>query len=122
MSYVTPGKRSNRKSRATRRAERNAISSILRPALVRQLPDYEPHGAALTDEVHQAAMRIVKELGIEFHDPESLELWRSVGATISGQNVRIGRGTLLELVARAPAEFDLHARNAARTVRIGGSN
>ncbi|MCP4472053.1 MAG: trimethylamine methyltransferase, partial [Gammaproteobacteria bacterium] len=46
----------------------------------------------------------------------------SVGATISGQNVRIGRGTLLELVARAPAEFDLHARNAARTVRIGGSN
>jgi len=122
MSRVIPSKRSARKSRAARRAERRTPSSFLRPALARQLPDYEPHSAALTDEVHEAAMRIVEQLGIEFHDPESLELWRSAGATISGQNVRISRGSLLELVARAPAEFDLHARNAARTVRIGGPN
>ncbi len=122
MSYDIPNRRSARKSRATRRAERNTISSFLRPTLVRQLPDYEPHSATLTDEVHEAAMRIIEELGIEFHDPESLELWRSVGATISGQNVRTNRDTVLDLIARAPAEFDLHARNAARTVRIGGPN
>ncbi len=122
MKHTVPNKRSARKSRATRRAERNAISSVLRPALVRQLPDYEPHSAALTDEIHVAAMRIIEESGIEFHDPESLGLWRSVGATISGRNVRCSRDTVLGLMARAPAEFDLHARNSARTVRIGGPN
>ncbi len=122
MSHDTPSKRSARKSRATRRAASNAISSILRPTLARQLPDYEPHSVALTDQVHEAAMRIIEQLGIEFHDAESLELWRSAGATIDGWKVRASRETVLELIDLAPTEFDLHARNAARTVRIGGPN
>ena len=50
----------------------------------------------------------------------ALERWRSVGATIEGERVRIPRGLARNLCKTAPSKFIQHARNPARNVEIGG--
>ena len=74
------------------------------------------------EQIHELAMRIVEELGVEFRESQALEIWGKTDAEISGQNVRVDRRTLLDLVAKAPSEFTHHARNPERTVKVGGSS
>ncbi len=106
-------------SRARKEARAKAPIRHL-PALVREIPAYElldEEGVAL---VHDAAMEIVEEIGVTFGDVEALALWREAGADIKGEKVHIPRELLLALISKAPSEFTLHARNPARSVRIGG--
>jgi len=64
---------------------------------------------------------VLEEIGVNFVDsPEALERWRSVGATIEGERVRIPRGLARELCKTAPSKFVQHARNPERNVEIGG--
>jgi trimethylamine---corrinoid protein Co-methyltransferase len=67
---------------------------------------------------------ILEEIGIDFRDdPEALQIWKAAGADVQGERVHFARGMCRELVQRtAPREFTQHARNPARSVRIGGKN
>jgi len=65
---------------------------------------------------------VLEEIGVNFVDsPEALERWRSVGATIEGERVRIPRGLARQLCKTAPSKFVQHARNPERNVEIGGN-
>ena len=61
-------------------------------------------------------------MGIEFRDfPRALELFKAAGAEIDGQRVRFERGLARSIIqASAPREFIQHARNPAKSVKIGG--
>jgi trimethylamine---corrinoid protein Co-methyltransferase len=74
------------------------------------------------DTLERGWRRIVSELGIEFDHEESLELFRAAGQEVDGQIVRFDPEFVVEQVAKAPAEFELAARNPARSVRVGGDN
>ena len=56
----------------------------------------------LSDEgvarMHGAAMRILEEIGIEFLNPEALEILRRGGCAVTGENVRMGRDLVMEMV------------------------
>jgi len=109
--------------RRGREAKRNARLNapiVHLPTLVRRVPVYEVVGREGEELVHDLAMRMVEEIGVEFRDAESLALWRKTGAEVAGERVRIGRTELLELIAKAPAEYVQHARNPERTVHVGG--
>ena len=69
-------------------------------------------------------MHILENIGIEFLDPEALDLFARAGALVdrATRRVRIDRGLLLETVAQAPRTFTLHARNPAHDVVIGGDH
>ncbi|RMD91305.1 MAG: methyltransferase [Alphaproteobacteria bacterium] len=69
--------------------------------------------------IHDGAMRILEEIGIEFLNDEALALFRAAGARVEGQNVRMGRDFVMEMVARAPAEFDIIPRNPERRITLG---
>jgi trimethylamine--corrinoid protein Co-methyltransferase len=111
-----------RRGRAARRKERLATPVVSLPTLVRNIPLYEVLDAEGVELIHEESMKILEEAGIDFRDAEALALWREAGAQVDGQLVRIPRELLLGLVAKAPEEFTLHARNPARSVRIGGRN
>lgn len=66
--------------------------------------------------------RIVSELGIEFMSPWALELLAAAGQKVDGDNVKFDPEWVLEQVAKAPAQFDVIARNPANSVTIGGNN
>jgi trimethylamine--corrinoid protein Co-methyltransferase len=70
--------------------------------------------------IHDGAMRVLEEIGIEFLNTEALDIFRQAGCTVNGTNVRMGRDWVMEMVARAPAEFTITPRNPDRTLPIGG--
>ncbi|MCH2076925.1 MAG: trimethylamine methyltransferase family protein [Rhodobacteraceae bacterium] len=79
----------------------------------------------LTDEgvaaIHDGAMRILEEIGIEFLNGEGLEILRKAGCTIEGQNVRMGRDFVMEMVAKCPSSFNVMPRNPAHEITVGGN-
>jgi trimethylamine--corrinoid protein Co-methyltransferase len=72
--------------------------------------------------IHDGAMRILEEIGIEFLNPEALEILREAGCTIDGENVRMGRDFVMEMVAKAPSAFTITPRNPDRKLTIGGNH
>lgn len=76
------------------------------------------------EELHEASMHILENVGLDFLDDEALDLWGKAGAKVdrAGQHVWIDRGLLLETIASAPASFTWRARNPERNVFIGGNS
>lgn len=108
---------------AARRAERTAVSVETARFITRNVPNYE----VLTEEaiavIEENAEKVLEEIGVNFVDnPAALDLWRSAGAQIDGERVRIPRGLARKLCATAPATYTQHARNPDRNVEIGGKN
>ena len=82
----------------------------------------EPMPPEGVQAIHEGAMRVLEEIGIEFLNAEALDLFRQAGCTVNGTNVRMGRDWVTEMVARAPAEFTITPRNPDRTLPIGGKH
>jgi trimethylamine--corrinoid protein Co-methyltransferase len=72
--------------------------------------------------IHNGAMTILEDIGIEFLNPEALEILRKAGCTVQGENVRMGREFVMEMVAKAPESFTITPRNPEREVIIGGKH
>ena len=109
-----------RGGRDSRRALRTATPIVVMPALVREIPVYEVLNQEGEELIHNASMKILEEVGIDFRDDEAIDLWRAAGAEIEGQRVRIPRELLLAELAHAPETITMHGRNPARTVDVGG--
>lgn len=90
----------------------------------RGVPTYEVLGEEGLSLIESNADTVLEEIGIEFRDDEeALSLWRDAGADVDGMLVKFPRGLCRSIIqASAPREFTQHARNPARSVRIGGNN
>jgi trimethylamine--corrinoid protein Co-methyltransferase len=82
----------------------------------------EPMPPEGVQAVHDGAMRILEEIGIEFLNTEALEIFRRAGCKVEGTNVKMGRDWVMEMVRRAPSEFTITPRNPDRTLPIGGKH
>ncbi len=110
-------------ARRARRAAAGPAQSPWRPVV----NAYDPVRVLSDDQVeaiHDASMRILEELGVEFLLPEAVALLRRAGADVAadGRRVRFDRAMIAEHVAKAPLGFTLHARNPARSLQIGGAH
>jgi trimethylamine--corrinoid protein Co-methyltransferase len=76
------------------------------------------------EAIHDASMRILETLGLEFLSDEALDILAANGARVDRGNsrVRFDRAMVLEWVAKAPHQFTLHARNPAHDIVIGGEH
>ena len=103
------------------------------PSALSQLPWSEvrnpyPPIKVLYDEqvetIHEASMRILEEIGMDFLHPEALEILGAAGAEVTpgSERVRFDRGLVEEAVAKAPSRFTLHARNPERNLSFGGDH
>ena len=112
--------RGGREARRKERAQRGG--GVGRPYITRNIPPYDILSEENLIRIEAAADRILAETGIEFRDdPVALDHWRRAGAEVDGLLVRFPPGMLREVLATAPAEFTQHARNPAKSVRIGGN-
>ena len=82
----------------------------------------EPLDADGVAALHDTAMRILEEIGIEFLNDEALALFKAAGCTVNGTNVRMGRDFVMEMVRRAPPSFTMTPRNPGRKVTIGDNH
>jgi trimethylamine--corrinoid protein Co-methyltransferase len=110
--------------RASRRAQRKRlpIESLPFKALHNFLPPVQMLSEDQVEQLHQASMRILEEIGIKFMDAEAVDIWAQAGAAVdrSTQIVKIDRNLLLGLVDKAPSQFTLRARNPEKSVPVGG--
>ena len=108
--------------REARRVARAQARPAIVPYVTRRVPVYDVLCAEGLELIENNAETILEEIGVEFRDdPEALALWRSAGADVQGERVRLPRGLARKLVTdTAPAEFVQHARNPERSARIGG--
>ena len=121
-SPPTPiGRRRGGIRRAAAARSRPSVEAAVQP--VNRIPTYALLDPDAEEAIHQASMRILEEIGIEFRgDSEALALWREAGAEVAGERIRIPRELAMTQLALAPARFTQHARNPARSVEIGDSN
>jgi trimethylamine--corrinoid protein Co-methyltransferase len=73
-------------------------------------------------QIHDHAMQILEEIGIDFLHPRSLDLFRQAGLKIEDQRVRFDRAFIEEHIKTVPASFEVQARNPKNSVTIGGNH
>jgi len=86
------------------------------------LPRYDILSEEEVAQVHDHAMQILQEIGIDFLHPRSLDLFRQAGLKIEDQRVHFDRAFVEEHIKKAPERFQVQARNPKNTVTIGGNH
>ena len=76
------------------------------------------------EAIHLNALRILEEIGMRVLLPEAREAFRKAGAKVDETTLRVhpDKAFLEAALAKAPAEFTLHARNPDRNLQIGGNH
>ncbi len=117
-------KRSRAGGRAgnARRGGTQAIDQMPWRLIVNMDNPTEPLRPEGVEAIHDGAMRILEEIGLEFLNEEALEILREAGCTINGSNVRMDRAWVMEMIGHCPSEFTITPRNPERAVKIGGRN
>lgn len=92
--------------------------------LVNNLARTELLSPETLDDIHEASLTILEEIGMDIILPEARDRMKAAGADVTPgkERVRFDRNLILELIASAPSTFTLHARNPLRNVEIGGRN
>jgi trimethylamine--corrinoid protein Co-methyltransferase len=90
--------------------------------IVNDYPRLEVLSADQVEAIHLASMELLENQGMRVLHAGARALLAQAGATVDDdrQMVRFDRAMVLEHVSRAPAEFTLHARNPAKSFRVGG--
>ncbi|WP_119303968.1 trimethylamine methyltransferase family protein [Dongia deserti] len=108
-----------RRSRETRRSAGPAVSKWRR---VRTgLAPVEPLAPDQLMEIHEASLRLLEEIGIEFMGAAARELFRKAGAEVDEATglVRIAPEMVTQALSTAPAAFQLTPRNPDRALFVG---
>lgn len=122
MSPKTSPRRARSGGGAARRAKRSSINIESAKFIERRIPVYEVLSDEALEVIEYNAETILEEIGVNFvNNPLALERWKDAGADISGERVRIPRGLAPQLCRTAPSSYVQHARNAERSVDIGGN-
>lgn len=120
------GRAAPARGRSGRRGAPRSQRLEQRPFRQRRTP-YRPVDAVSADQleaIHLASLEVLETIGLDFLNDEALAILRAAGADVSpgSPRVRLDRGLVLDALAHAPAEFTLHARNPAHSLRIGGDS
>ncbi len=86
------------------------------------MPRYEILSLDAMAKLDAAWRRLVTEIGVEFMSDRALDLFREAGQRVEENTVFLDPEFILAQVAKAPREFDVQARNPARSVHIGGDH
>ncbi|MEM6386372.1 MAG: trimethylamine methyltransferase family protein [Pseudomonadota bacterium] len=108
---------------AARRAERTAISFEVAKFIERKIPNLEILNEEALEIIEANAETVLEEIGVNFtENPSALKRWKDAGADVIGERVHIPKGLARKLCKTAPSSYVQHARNAERSVVIGGDN
>ena len=76
------------------------------------------------EDIHNASMRILEELGIELMSAEARALFRKAGADVDEASgvVKLDWALVADLIRTAPSEITVTPRNPERSIILGGRN
>lgn len=113
-------KKSARRGRGARTAQRAVRDVKMLPSLKRGLPLTEPMSAEEIERIDAASMDILENVGVVFRDEIAIADWKRVGAEVrDGDRVHLDRGLVRELIKSIPETFTYHARNPEHNLPFG---
>ena len=124
-----PAPTAHRGGRSARRGARTGQSAIHQlPWKIPVNPDRptEPLSLEAVEAVHDAAMRVLEEIGIDFLHADARRILQDAGCEVvadvanGGGRIRMDRAFVMEQVRKAPPQFTMTPRNPGKTVTIGG--
>jgi trimethylamine--corrinoid protein Co-methyltransferase len=76
------------------------------------------------ESIHQTALKVLREIGIDVLHPEAKAILKDAGADVDPvtDRVRFDPALVESKIGLAPKQFTLHSRNPERNVEIGGPN
>ena len=63
------------------------------------------------NKLHNASMEILNDVGIAFHEPEALEIFKNHGVKVDGKVVFIKERHVEEAIKTAPSQFQITGRD-----------
>jgi trimethylamine---corrinoid protein Co-methyltransferase len=123
-SARAPGRRSGGRA-GNQRGRGSAIAQMPWRIPVNSDRPAEPLPPEGVEAIHNGAMRILEEIGIEFLNTEAIELFRAAGCQISEETgasavVRMDRDLVMSMLRHVPPSFTITPRNPERQITIGG--
>ena len=111
--------RSGGRSGNTRRNSASAVSQTPWSLPINCDNFVEPISQEGIEKIHDTAMRVLEEIGIEFINEEAKFLLKEAGCRVDpdSDNVRMDRSWVMEMLKHAPNKFDIIPRNKERKVK-----
>lgn len=125
-SPSTPANDAPSRSRSRRGRRRDAADTGIAQKPFKQprrsSPPIDGVSADELESIHQASLRVLRDTGIAVLHDDARECFRKAGATIGTDGIRVHLDPELVLtqLESVPERFQLHARNPAHTLEIGG--
>ena len=69
--------------------------------------------------IHDAAMEILRDVGVRFHNEEAIRILRSNGIRVEGETAYFTEEQVMHWVKMAPSSFTLYARNPQYNMVLG---
>jgi trimethylamine--corrinoid protein Co-methyltransferase len=116
--------RRRRGAETARRPRETGIPQAHFPAILRRaLHPIEPLSADQLEDIHQASLTILADIGIEFMGAAARDLFAKAGAKVDHATglVKIPRELIDHALTSAPSTFRLTPRNPARAIELGGN-
>ncbi len=71
------------------------------------------------EAIHQASLRILTEVGIDFRDEIALRQWTEAGADVRGERIHLDGDLIASLMSTAPDRFELTGRGENTRFELG---
>ena len=72
--------------------------------------------------IHDAAMEILREVGIDFHNEKAIGILKENGIRVEGNTAFFTEEQVMHWVRMAPESFTIHARNPKYDIVVGGNH
>lgn len=72
------------------------------------------------NRIHAATMSIFQKVGVRFHEPRAIELFKKHGIKVEGEVVFPTEAQIREALETAPSLFTVEARNRDKSITVGG--
>ncbi|MCP4429843.1 MAG: trimethylamine methyltransferase family protein [Gammaproteobacteria bacterium] len=112
--------------RKARRRSSPSVEQLIQPKAEQLFNPYTPVEILSSDDldlIHDGAMRILEEIGLEVLNEAALALYEADGARVDWdrQCVFLDRNHVMQRLQSVPAEFTMYAPNPERNRLIGGN-
>ena len=113
--------RRGRTERAARREGRRRPPAFAGLPPIRAFPPVELLDEEQVEAIHEASLRLLEEVGVEFMGAGARTSFAEAGATVEDSGLtRIPRSIVQQALSTAPARFTVTPRNAERRLELGG--
>ena len=82
---------------------------------------YRPLSDADLQQIHDASMTVLSEVGFEVHEPEAFELFQKLDVDVDTDRrvIRMGEQTVRELLSDVPSQLTLYGRRPGTDLHLG---